>query len=294
MAFNDLQLKVAAESAVQASHANMARLSLFAKSFSELDGKYGQAVPVPVYSFSDAGDFVAGTNDYGTGSNEVDGAVITLNKHIVKSVSITDRQLAETGINWVKDTSTALTNTITKGVNKYVFGLINSTNVSAEEEVTLSTKSAIANLYSIAATADIGVNEAVVALNPVNFALVLSQLDANVYGGSEAVRLGVIPGLYGFKGFVCTSFLPSGTTGAIIAADAIGIASRYLAPGTEGAYPEAWAATDEDGFTIGARRFMDLNQGADKFAMDCLFGAKILQASKIIRLADVTPESEGD
>lgn len=105
-----------------------------------------------------------------------------------------------------------------------------------------------------------------------------------MYGGSEAIRLGLIPGLYGFKGFVCTSNLPTGTNGAIIAADAIGVASRYLYPGTEGAYPEAWAATDEDGFTIGYRRFMDLCSGSNKFAADCLFGAKILQADKIVRL----------
>lgn len=113
----------------------------------------------------------------------------------------------------------------------------------------------------------------------------LGQLDANVYGGSEAIRLGIIPGLYGFKGFVCTSNLPEGTNGAIICDSAIGVASRYLYPGTEGAYPEAWSATDEDGFTIGYRRFMDLCTGTNKFAADVLFGAKILQPSKIVRLA---------
>lgn len=112
----------------------------------------------------------------------------------------------------------------------------------------------------------------------------LGQLDANVYGGSEAIRLGIIPGLYGFKGFVCTSNLPEGTNGAIICDSAIGVASRYLYPGTKGAYPEAWPVTDEDGFTIGYRRFMDLCTGTNKFAADCLFGAKILQPSKIVRL----------
>lgn len=83
---------------------------------------------------------------------------------------------------------------------------------------------------------------------------------------------------------MCTSNLPEGTVGAIICDTAVGVASRYLFPGTEGAYPQAWSATDEDGFTLGYRRFMDLATGSNKFAADVLFGAKILQPSKIVRL----------
>jgi hypothetical protein len=94
----------------------------------------------------------------------------------------------------------------------------------------------------------------------------------------------VIPGLYGFKGFVCAPNLPDGVNGAIICDTAIGVASRYLFPGTDGAYPQAWSATDESGFTLGFRRFMDLGAGANKFAGDCLFGAKVLQPNKVVRL----------
>ena len=83
---------------------------------------------------------------------------------------------------------------------------------------------------------------------------------------------------------MCTSNLPAGTVGAIICDTAVGVASRYLYPGTEGAYPQAWSTTDEDGFTIGYRRFMDLATGSNKFAADVLFGAKLLQPSKIVRL----------
>lgn len=123
-------------------------------------------------------------------------------------------------------------------------------------------------------------------MTPANFAAVLSQLDSNVFGGNEAIRYGYVPNLYGFAGFVCAPNIPASLSadGAIIAQDAIGIASRYLYPGTEGAYPEAWSATTEDGFTIGYRRFMDLCRGVNKFAADVLVGAKILQPSKIVRL----------
>ena len=282
MAFSDLALKAASESAIIAAHKNIAKLSLFAKNFRELNGKPGQSIAVPVYNLSDAAAFDA-QNNYGSGTNEVGGELINLDQHLVKPVSITDVEEAETGIAWAKDTAGAIADSLTRGVNAYVFGLINSTNVT-QTATTPTTKQTVAGLYAIAEQNDIPVDRAVVALGPTQFATVLGMLDANVYGGSEAVRLGVIEGLYGFKGFVCTSNLPEGTNGAIICDSAIGVASRYLAPGTEGAYPEAWSATDEDGFTLGFRRFMDLNTGTNKFAGDVLFGAKIIQPSKIVRL----------
>jgi hypothetical protein len=216
MAFSDLALKAATESAIMAAHKNIAKLSLFVHNFSELTvPAVGRSIAVPVYDLSAAAAF-SNDNNYGSGSNEIGGELITLDQHLVKSVSITDVEEAETGIRWAKDTAGALADTLTSGVNAYVFGLINSTNVTLSAD-TPSTKAAVAGLYAIAEQNDIPVDAAVVALAPTQFAGVLSALDANVYGGSEAIRLGMIPGLYGFKGFVCTSNLPEGVNGAIIA-----------------------------------------------------------------------------
>lgn len=129
MAFSDNALKVAAQSAVIAAHKNLAKISFFAKDFRELEGKKGQAIAVPVYDFTPAAAFSA-QNNYGSGSNEIDGTVITLDQHLVKPTSISDVEEAETSINWLRDTETALADVITRGVNNYVFGLINTTNVT--------------------------------------------------------------------------------------------------------------------------------------------------------------------
>ena len=282
--FSDLALKAASESAIIAAHKNLAKLSLFAKNFSELQGVPGKSVAVPVYNLSAAAAFVAGSNDYATGVNEIGGELITLDQHLVKSVAITDVEEAETGIRWAADTSYALADMLTRGVNDYVFGLINSTNCPLSADTNLSSKTVIAQLGTTASDNDIPVDGAIVALKPTYFYGVLGQLDSYVYGSPDAIRYGVVPELFGFKGFVCAPNLPEGVNGAIICETAVGIASRYLAPGTEGAYPEVWTATDESGFTIGYRRFMDLGTGSNKFAADCLFGAKVLQPSKIVRL----------
>ena len=81
-----------------------------------------------------------------------------------------------------------------------------------------------------AADNDINPTDAIVVLGPADFYKVLAKLDANVYGGTSAIQNGMIEGLYGFYGVVQSTFLPSGTKGAIISRDAVGLASRYLEP----------------------------------------------------------------
>ena len=282
--FSDLQLKAASESAVMAAHANIAKLSLFAHTFTELDGRPGESIAVPVYDLSSSGQFVAGTNDYGTGVNEVGGILVNLDQHLVKSISITDKELAYTGINWVKDSAYALADRITRDVNAYAMGLFNTTNVTLTATLDVSSKTAVASLYKTATDNDIPVDRAVVILGPTDFAKVLAMVDYNMIGSGDYIKTGIINNLFGFKAFVCSTFLPSGVKGVIAIDSSLGVCSKYLAPMTEGAYPEAWSATDENGFTIGFRRFMNLNTGADIFACDSLFGCRLLQKDRCVLL----------
>ena len=104
MAFNDLQMKAASQYAVFAAHRNLAQISLFSHRFSELEGRPGESIAVPVYDLSAATDFNASTNNYGGpangsttnggGTGEIGGLLVNLDKHFVKSVSITDKELA--------------------------------------------------------------------------------------------------------------------------------------------------------------------------------------------------------
>ena len=297
MAFTDLQQKAASEYAVFAAHKNLAKISLFAHTFTELNGRPGESIAVPIYDLSAANEYNAVSNNYGTGGdNEIGGLLVELDKHYVKSVSITDKDLAYTGINWARDTAAALAERITRDINAYVFGQFNSTNCEltataadylGAEDISATadfSKVTIAGLYSCAEANDIPVDKCVVALNPTYFSKVLGTVDYAMLGTGDYIRTGVIDGLYGFKGFVCTSNLPAGTKGIVALDESIGVASKYLAPMTPGAYPEAWSASTDEGFTIGFRRFMDLNTGSDKFAVDALFGAKLLQPSKVVRL----------
>ena len=285
MSFNDLQQKTISQFTVFTAHKNLAKLQLFSHTFTELEGQEGESIAVPVYDLSAASAFNVDTNNYGSGTNGVGGMLINLDQHLIKSVAITDKQLAFTGISWARDTAIALTDSLTRGINSYVFGLINDSNVSLTATFDATSKNVVANLYAVAENNDLPVDKCVVVLNPAQYSKVLGLVDYSMVGSGDYLTTGVINNLFGFKGFVCSSNLPNGNKGCIILDEAMGIASKYLAPMTPDAYPEAWPITDEEsGMTIGARRFMDLNKGTNNFAMDVLFGAKLLQPSKVIRL----------
>lgn len=286
-AFSDLQLKVASETAIQQMYPELVKLQDFAHTYTELEAQDGDSVVIPVYDLSAAADFVAGTNDYGTGAvNEVTAANVTLDKHLVKSIAITDRELASTGISWVRDATAGLARTMSRSLNAYVMQLVNSTNVPLSAEFAVGTKAqpTVQNLYKIAADNNIDVGDSVVVLDPKNFTNLLGILDYAMYGGREGVKAGYCDGLFGFRKVVCSTNLADGVNGFICGYGGIGIASRYLAP-LNGAYPMSTKVVDPDsGFSCGLRMFADLNTGVRKYAIDALVGAKVLAPSRIVRL----------
>lgn len=282
MAFSDLQIKVAAETAVMGLQKHMASLKYFAKDVKPTADRPFAGIQVPVYSLTDAADFDETTNNWCGGTNEVGGVVVQLDKHLIKSISLNDVQAGETDINFLRDGSKAIADVLGHAANKYVWGLINNTNVTKIAQFSGDSKSAFANLFKIADDNGVNPYECVLALNPENYAKLLSMLDANVYSTDEAIKYGVVEGLYGFKAVVCTSYLQEGTIGAIIPYNTIAIVSRTNRPAVDG-YVATWNAETEDGFTLGYRVFEHLCYGKMFLGADVLLGAKIVQDG-IIRL----------
>ena len=283
MAFSDLAMKVAAEKSIEVMHAAMAPLSLFAHDYTELDGRKGEAIAVPVINLSASGEFDPDTNNYCAGGNLPDGQLVTLNHHFVQSASITDRQLAATNFNWLGDLAAAQARQLGRDVNKAVMQMFNDSNITLSATLDVTSKEAIASLVKTAADNDINPADAIVILGSADFYKVLSKLDSNVYGGTEAIRDGYISGLYGFYGFVQSTFLPAGVKGVIVSRDAVGLASRYLEPMAD-AYTDTWRATDGDMAIIGTRVFCKACSGMRYVASECLFGCKILLPNKIVLL----------
>ena len=284
-AFSDLKMKVMAESALQAIYPELVKLQDFAKNYSELEDRPGSAIVIPTYDLSAAADFNAESNNYASGVNEIKAANVQLNKHLVKSVAITDRDIADTGVQFVKDAAAGIASVIGRGLNQYVMGMFNSTNIPLSANINLSTKAGTTNLYKVAADNGLDVADSIVILNPTQFAALLPHVDFMQYGGVEAIRYGYVPGYAGFKSVVCSTYLPDGVDGVIVNRNTVGIASRYLAP-LAGAYPSAWKAVDPNSsFTIGFRLFADLATGTRYLAGEALVGASVFYGgNKAVRL----------
>lgn len=284
--FSDLKLKVASETAIQAIYPELVKLQDFAHTYNELDGRPGESIVIPVYDLSAADEFDAESNNYGSGINEVTAAHVTLDKHLVKAISVTDRELADTGISWIRDSTRALATTLGRSLNAYVMGLVNETNCPLTADFAVGTKAqpTVQNLYKIAADNGLDVGDSVVVLNPKNYTDLLGVLDYAMFGGREAVKFGYVDGLFGFLKVVCSTNLADGVGGFIANRNSIGIASRYLEP-LAGAYPMTFKSVDPDsGFATGFRLYADLATGARKFSIEALVGAKVLIPNRIVRL----------
>lgn len=283
--FSDLQMKIMSESALQAIYPELVRIQDFAKTFSEAETTPGTAIVVPVYDFSEAADFNLSSNNYCAGANEISASSVLLNKHIHKAVKVTARDIAETGINFLRDATAGIASILGRGINKYVFGQMNATNIPVSASVDLSTKAGATNLYKTAAENGLDVGDSVVVLDPTEYAKLLQHVDFMQYGGTEAIRYGYVPGFVGFKSVVCSTYLPEGVKGVIINRNSVGIAARTL-PVIPGAYPSTWIATDPtSGLPIRFRYFSSLCDGSFNLDGEVVMGASVFYAgSKAVRL----------
>lgn len=293
MAFSDIAIKKASEAAIFGLQRHMGKFSLFAHNFSPAAGSQYSGIQIPVYDLTAAADFAEGTNDYCNGADSVDGAVITLDKHFVKSIALPDTGIGvtegdyagaangEAELNFIADGSKAIADVLGTAANKYVFGQFTATNVTKSADMP-TTKAGFAGLMKICDDNGVDPYDCTLVLDPANYGSLLATLDANVYGTADAIKNGYIEGIYGFKGVVMSGYLPEGVKGVIIPRDTFGIVTRVNTPAVNG-YVNTWTAEDGNGVAIGMRVFENLCAGKALLAGDMLFGAKILQ-DKAIRL----------
>lgn len=290
MKFSEIQINAASDRAIAGIQKHVPKISLFANSFSGRPGQAYNGVAVPIFQ---AGAVSAYTTQ-GQGANlladkycngeQMNGTVIPLDKLFVKSYALTDYEVGSTDNLYLADGAGAIADQLGLEVANYVFGTVLDDVSITKTASTPTTKKGFAGLFSEAATQGLNPYDCVLALNAPTFASLLGELDSYVYGGPEAVRDGVIPGLYGFRGVVVAPTLPTGVNGFIIQWNSLGVASRWNKPAIDG-YDAAWAAVDDKtGMPIGFRVFEHLCKGAAMFSGEILFGAKLVQPEGIVKI----------
>lgn len=282
--FIELHQNTISNFALQTLHAKIAPIIDFSHSFRELEDRVGAAVVVPSFTLTDAAEFNAETNNYFSGTKDVVGEPINLDSHLVKSCMYTDRDVVETDVQFARDYGIGIGDCIGRAIYNKVIGLLNDTNVTNTATLGGTAKVNFADLFATVYDKNLDIRQTVLMLTPEYFAKLLGTLDANVYGGDEAIRGGRIPGLYGFKAVVCAPNLAPDWKGCLADVNSIGCAARYLAP-MAGAYVEVWQKSDESsGMPIGFREGCDLATGYRYIAGEVLFGAKIIRPNGLVSL----------
>lgn len=292
MKFSEIQLNVAADQAIAGIQKHVPSISLFARSFNSRPAEQFTGVAVPAFSnlsgatVMDANNI---TSDIWCNGEELQGSVVSLEKNISKVYALTDYEAAATDNLYLADAARAIADQVTLEAVKYVFqNVLADSNLSTVQELTAYTttaptaKQGFAGLFATASDCGVNPYDCVLVLNPATYSAMLSSLgDSYVYGGPEMVRSGVVENLYGFRGVVCSPFMPTGKKGFIIPWNTLGVVSRWDRPAIDG-YSDTWTAVDpKTGFTVGYRVFEHLCKGKAFVGGNVLFGAKVLQAGII-------------
>lgn len=276
-------IKAANDALVAASpDLNIARL--FAYDMSDEFATPGTTVKVPVAAAGTVEDFNASTNDFETKDGSVTYAQILLNK-MPKSTfefAALDKLEAPNAPYWAK-VREAAANGVKASISTALGGLFTAAACTGGKAVLASvTKAGIAGLRAQCAGR---VADTVLALEPGYYNALLSLLDANILGAQDAIKTGYIGGLYGFKAVVQMLDLPDGIKGAIIPANAVAVASRAFPVADEGAYSEMGTVSDEFGFTLTVTRHGSAAKGTGFLNVVSLWGAGLVQPSKIKYIA---------
>jgi hypothetical protein len=125
----------------------------------------------------------------------------------------------------------------------------------------------------------------VLALNPVYFSELLGKLDANVYGGRDAIVGGVIPGLLGFRAVIEIPQLA--IPGFVCHPDAIAVAARAHMPASNKPYEAVNAITEpETGLTLTHVEYCSGDDGSLSDSVSALVASGVGNKNSLLRLIE--------
>ena len=276
-AANDLLVKIGPE---------VAAVKQFAYDCSDAVEDYGQKVRVAMVTGGTSENFSQSANyEHETGS--LSDVFVTLDKQPKSTIALTGKDVLELANApfWNK-VAEAGRNAIANAVEKSIGDAITTALASITKETTALGTLTLAKLAGLRGKCKGKIGDTVLVLSPEKFDEALGLFDSSVYGGTEAVRGGVIPNLYGFKAVVRME-LPNyadstPSTAALIPSNAIAVATRAVAVGDESCYSEIGTQADENGFAITVMRHGSAATGKGFLNVTALVGATVVDAANIV------------
>jgi len=322
-------LRYVANQTIMMLRKDIVKISQFTTDFSPDTMTAGGSILIPYIINGEAKDYDRETNNYGHYDGEVKFVSMGCNKHIKHSFKFSEAKatMLPSGTNkaLLLKTANSSSEAVGRRIANIVGGLITKENIptsgtdtttfvnedgeeietkstlkfSAANEFVLGngelTKKLAAKIRVAAVNNDLAIRRCVLALRPEKYAELLADLEAHSYGSPEAVQNGTIPALLGYKAVIEMDELnDTNLLGAIIPETAIAVGSRTIEIVDPELYRDLGTSSDPaSGLVLQWRRGGDWRTGDTVATCESLFGAKLIQPTKIVRLVSAkTPATD--
>ena len=249
----------------------------------------GEKIQIALVEADAAGTFDRANNNFARPAGTPKKATVTFGDPLITGFAVTAAQARNIQRRWWEGKADLNVNSIAASASTAVTNLITDSNfekvVTNVGNAASFVKSGVGKIAAAVsnATNKLRVKFSTLALSGEYFYALASSLDANVYGGSEPVKNGVIPGLLGFNkvmlmhgydgvGFVCE---PS----------AIAFGGRAFRPVDDTPYRAVREIKDpESGLTLTLVEYPDGPSGDLSESVTCQIGAAVGDANALVRL----------
>lgn len=248
-----------------------------------------KSVEVPLVEMDAAGTFNRSTNNFARQAMTPKTATVTFGDPIIAGFCVTADQASKIDKRWWEGKAELNATAVAASASTAVTGLVKKTNFAkAVTGVGTAASFAKSGVAKIAAACESSTNKlrvkfAALCLSGEYFYNLLSGLDANVYGGTEAIRNGVIPGLFGFGKVMLMHGLD--IPGFVCEPSAIVFAARGFRPADDTPYRAIREIKDpESGLSLTLVEYGDGPTGDLSESVTTRIGAAVGDAGALVRL----------
>lgn len=285
----DVGLQIMSNRIIDAIKHILAPIYSFSLDLSAEAAKIGDVIRVPLISADPAQDFDRDSHNYKAGKATLKDREVKINKRKLAKFGIDDEQAATFAPHWWERKGDANANAVALPVLTDLYALVTAENFGNTEADSIGltkakfTAEVVAKIRAACIAKGLHPRSTALCLNSSLFSDLLGSLDAAVFGGTEAIRTGKIPGLLGFKEVVEVP----GYSGAGWAChpDALAVANRWLKPVDPKSYSDSGYVTDDQtGLVIGIRKYGDPDTGTLSVSAECCYGVEIGNENALLRI----------
>lgn len=267
----------------------LAALRGFSLDFTDELKQPGASLDVALVSADAAGDFNASSNNFSRDDSDFKKVTLEKSAAVIAGYNVSATQYANLRPSFWEGKGELNVGAVGNNILGKVAALVTPENYGDTEADKIAVTEAgfgrkvVAKIRAAAIAKGLTINNSVLALSPAYFSALLGDLDANVYGGAEAMKTGVIPGLLGFKMVVEITQLT--IPGFVCHPDAIAIGSAVFRPVSDKPYDSVQQIVEpETGLTMTVVEFCDGTTGALSVTVNCVVAVGVGNEKSLLRL----------